>query len=283
MRLGASKDANVQKIQTALNNVWKSHKYYPLAVDGYLGKKTCWTCYDYQKNSLGITSVRLTPQFFTSFGWDGQSWYENYGRVCEPYHTSADDLAGGTGSGISTGGDDNVRQIQTALNYAWKGHKFYPLAVDGKFGPNTCYAAFDYQTRGLGVGGSNLTPQFFASFGWDGNVWASQYGGGCAAYYSAYDGGASGGDTPVADKDGSGGGGGTPVKKEEPPPVPPLPEVKPFPWLAMLVGAGGGALIGLAGKKTVLKKQKRIKPAYAALGGAALGAVGGLIVGKMRQ
>jgi hypothetical protein len=284
-------NADVKQIQTALNAEWKTHKYYPLAVDGKIGPKTCWAAFDYQKNALGISGVRLTPQFFSSFGWDGQTWYDSYGRLCETY---AGDYDWKSGSGIAAGGSNDIKQIQTALNYAWKGHKYYPLAVDGKFGPKTCYAAYDYQTRGLGISGSTLTPQFFASFGWDGAAWSAAYGSNCSSYYSQYDGGLSGGETPVEtpveqpvkppvqNGGGGGGGGGEPVVEEpEPPPLPPVSS--PFPWLAMLIGAAGGALIGLAGKKTVLKKQKRIKPAYTALGGAALGAVGGLIVGKMRQ
>jgi hypothetical protein len=87
-------------------------------------------------------------------------------------------------------------------------------------------------------------------------VWTTHFKNSCLAYYD----------------------GGPTVK----PPEEPMVYTVPFPWKEMLIGAAGGSLIGLAGKKTLLKKS-RVKAWQAGVGGALLGAVGGYIAGKMRQ
>ena len=61
----------------------------------------------------------------------------------------------------------------------------------------------------------------------------------------------------------------------------PVVEAKPFPWWMTALGALAGSLVGLAGKKTVLKKTK-VKAWQAGVGGALLGALGGFIAGKLR-
>lgn len=70
-------------------------------------------------------------------------------------------------------------------------------------------------------------------------------------------------------------GGSTSLVVEEP-----VVAVSAFPFTYVLVGAAGGALIGLAGKKTVLKKKKAVKPATAAAVGAVAGAIGGYLYGR---
>lgn len=165
------------------------------------------------------------------------------------------------GGGSSSGGSTTppsttVQDIQRALNNKWKTHANYPLVVDGKFGPKTCSAALGYQKSVVGVAGTKLTTKFFTMLGLPSSM-ATTYGSSCVP---------------------SGGGGG----EDEPEPVPPpIPVPSTFPWKETLIGAAGGTLVGLAGKKTVLKKAK-IKSWQAGVAGALVGALGGFIAGKMR-
>ena len=159
----------------------------------------------------------------------------------------------------STGGGTTPAQPSvTAVQQALNAHYNAKLTVDNKWGPNTCKAAFAFQKNVVGVTGKELTAAFFTKLGLP-ETWVTTFKSACASYYS------SGVTPPVP-----------PV-----PPVPPTPST--FPWLSTLVGAAGGSLIGLAGKKTVLKKKARVKTWHAAVGGALLGALGGFFVGKARQ
>lgn len=152
---------------------------------------------------------------------------------------------------------DKVRQIQRALNTKYTKHPNYPLAVDGKWGPKTCAAAYGYQKDVVGYGGGDLVGSFFTKLGLP-EVWTTHFKNSCLSWH---------GDVPTP----------TPTPAPEP-----VPASKPFPWKLMLVGAAGGGLVGLAGKKTVLKKT-RVKTWQAGIGGALLGALGGFVAGKMRQ
>lgn len=157
----------------------------------------------------------------------------------------------------------NIRSIQKALNSKYRSHSYYPLVVDGKWGPKTCTAAFGFQSTLPGVTSTGeLTADFFLALGLP-EAWAAtgKYGDSCASYYQK-------GVTPA------------PVPKPEEPVIEPVPST--FPWMETLIGAAGGSLIGLAGKKTVLKKRTRLKTWHAGVGGALLGAIGGFIWGKNR-
>lgn len=156
---------------------------------------------------------------------------------------------GGTSTGTTTVA--KVKQIQAALNAKYASN----LTVDGKWGPNTCSAALAYQKNIVGISGSSLTTGFFSKLGLP-TTWATEFKSSCAAH-------AGGGDTPVP-----------------PPPLPPVPGYQ-FPWMYVLLGAAGGSLIGLAGKKTVLKRAK-VKSAVVGIGGALVGAVGGYLYGRNR-
>lgn len=157
--------------------------------------------------------------------------------------------SGGTGSSTPTT-MSKIEQIQAALNAKYAAN----LTVDGKWGPNTCSAALAYQKNIVGISGSSLTTGFFSKLGLP-TTWATEFKSSCAS---------------------SSGGGDAPV----PPPPPPVPE-STFPWMYVLLGAAGGSLIGLAGKKTVLKRSK-VKPAVVGIGGALAGAVGGYLYGRNR-
>lgn len=150
-----------------------------------------------------------------------------------------------------------IKEIQNKLNYYYKEHPYYPLVVDGVFGPKTCFAAYGYQKKVTTYKGSNLTGEFFTKLGLP-EVYTTHFKSSCASWF------------------------GDEIPDDVPPPPPPVPSA-PFPWLEMLIGAAGGTLVGLAGKKTVLKKQKKVKSWHAGVGGALLGALGGFIAGKMRQ
>jgi peptidoglycan hydrolase-like protein with peptidoglycan-binding domain len=154
-----------------------------------------------------------------------------------------------------------VRDIQKKLNIKYTKHANYPLTVDGKFGPKTCAAAYGYQKDVNGYSGGTLLGPFFTTLGLP-EVWTTHFKNSCLSWY---------GDVPAPE----------PTPKPEPTPEP-VPVAKPFPWKLMLVGAAGGSLIGLAGQKTVLRNTK-VKAWQAGVGGALLGAVGGLIAGKVGQ
>ena len=164
-----------------------------------------------------------------------------------------------TGGGSTAPAQPDVKAVQSALN----AHYGSKLTVDGKWGPNTCKAAFGFQKNVVGVTGKELTTAFFRNLGLP-ETWVNTFKSVCASYYNA--GTSSGGNTKPT----------PPV-----PPVPPTPSA--FPYVSTLVGAAGGSLIGLAGKKTVLKKKTKIKTWHAAVGGALLGGLGGFLVGKMRK
>jgi len=151
-----------------------------------------------------------------------------------------------------------VKQVQTRLNLHYKEHPYYPLAVDGKWGPKTCTAAYGFQKKIVGYGGGTLVGNFFVKLGLP-EVWTTPFKNSCTSWYQ-----------DVAP---------TPAPEPEPEPE---PVSAPFPWKEMLIGAAGGSLIGLAGKKTLLKKSA-VKTWQAGAGGALLGALGGFVAGKMRQ
>ena len=153
---------------------------------------------------------------------------------------------------------DKVKQVQRALNSKYPKHAYYPLAVDGKWGPKTCHAAYGFQKDVVGYSGGTLLGDFFVKLGLP-QVWTTSFKNACLSWH-----------------------GDQPAPAPAPEPAPAAPEGKPFPWLATLVGAAGGSLVGLAGQKTVLKKTK-VKPWQAGVGGAVVGAIGGFVVGKLRQ
>ncbi len=150
-----------------------------------------------------------------------------------------------------------VKEVQKKLNANFQKHIYYPLAIDGKWGPKTCFAAYGYQKSAVGYGGGTLLGSFFTKLGLP-EVWTTHFSNACASWY-----------------------GDVPGEKKEEVIVPPVAPSAPFPWKEMLIGAAGGSLIGLAGKKTLLKKS-RVKTWQAGVGGAVLGALGGFIAGKVR-
>lgn len=156
----------------------------------------------------------------------------------------------------SSSTSDKVKQVQKALNTKYPKHQYYPLAVDGKWGPKTCYAAYGFQKDVVGYGGGTLLGDFFVKLGLP-QVWTTSFKNACLSWH---------GDQPAP----------TPTPAPEP-----VVEAKPFPWGMTALGALAGSLVGLAGKKTVLKKTK-VKAWQAGVGGALLGALGGFIAGKLR-
>jgi len=151
-----------------------------------------------------------------------------------------------------------VKEVQKKLNLNYQKHVYYPLAIDGKWGPKTCFAAYGYQKSIVGYGGGTLLGSFFTKLGLP-EVWTTHFKNSCTSWYQ---------DVPG------------PGPSPEPGPI--VVPSAPFPWMEVLVGAAGGGLIGLAGKKTVLKKS-RVKTWQAGVGGAVLGALGGFIAGKVRS
>jgi len=152
-----------------------------------------------------------------------------------------------------------VKEIQKALNSKYNKHEHYPLAVDGKWGPKTCFAAYGFQKDVVKYSGGNLLGQFFVKLGLP-EVWTTHFKNSCLSWH-----------------------GDEPAPTPDPAPTPePVLESKPFPWASTLVGAAGGSLVGLAGQKTVLKKT-RVKAWQAGVGGALIGALGGFVAGKLRQ
>jgi hypothetical protein len=158
-----------------------------------------------------------------------------------------------------TGNAAKIKQIQQKLNFYYQKHPNYPLTIDGSFGPKTCLAAYGFQQEATGYIGSNLIGEFFTKLGLP-EVWTTGFKSSCASWYGDFQ----------------------PTPGPTPPAPEPAPVSTPFPWMEVLVGAAGGGLIGLAGKKTVLKKTK-LPTVAAGVGGAVLGALGGFVAGKMRQ
>lgn len=150
-----------------------------------------------------------------------------------------------------------VKDVQKRLNLHYQKHPYYPLTVDGHWGPKTCFAAYGFQKSVVGYGGGTLLGSFFTKLGLP-EVWTTHFKNACTSWYA---------DVPAP------GPGPSPE---------PVVSSAPFPWMEVLVGAAGGSLIGLAGKKTVLKKT-RVKTWQAGVGGAVLGALGGFVAGKVRQ
>lgn len=150
-----------------------------------------------------------------------------------------------------------VMDVQKKLNIKYTKHQYYPLKVDGVWGPKTCFAAYGFQKDVVGYSGGTLLGDFFVKLGLP-EAWKTGFQNSCLSWHD---------DQPAEEK-----------KPAEEVVVP----GKPFPWLATAVGAAGGSLIGLAGQKTVLRKT-RVKAWQAGVGGALVGALGGFIAGRMRQ
>lgn len=152
-----------------------------------------------------------------------------------------------------SGNAAKVKEVQSRLNTQWKPSPL--LAVDGSWGPMTCKAAYDFQVAKTGYKGGSLLGPFFVALGLP-EVWTSHFVNACAAWH---------GDVPG------------------PTPKPDVPEpTTPFPWSKVLMGAAGGSLVGLAGKKTVLKKSK-LRTWQVGVAGAVIGALGGYVAAKMLE
>lgn len=154
---------------------------------------------------------------------------------------------------------DRIKQVQGRLNLKYKDHQYYPLAVDGVWGPKTCFAAYSYQKKVVDYSGSTLLGAFFVALGLP-EVWKANFGSSCTSWYL---------DTPPS-------GGGTTVTEEPAPPV----TAAAFPWKHILLGAAGGALVGAAAKKSVLKKS-RARLWQTSVAGALVGALGGFVASKL--
>jgi len=170
----------------------------------------------------------------------------------------------GTGTRVA-----KIKALQGRLNTNFKTHANYPLVVDGKFGPKTCTAAYQYQRLIVGVESVRLTEGLFEKLGlpkWYANVLETD----CTPWYIGV-----GESTPDPAP--------TPPPKPEPEPEPepePVIEGKGFPWLEVILGASSGGVGGLAVEKTgKVNTSKKVAGGV----GALLGATVGYIVGKMRQ
>ena len=166
--------------------------------------------------------------------------------------------------GIS-GKEHKIRELQTALNA-----QGYGLGVDGIIGVNTCGAAYDYQSTVVGVDSHQLTGDFFVSLGLPSN-YAVVLGHDCVSWWT--------GDLPPW----------IPEPESETIKVTPTPDVEPEPdivpvagttdkrkILAAVLGAVGGALVGVAIKT---KWYPRAQAWAAAGAGGAAGLGAGLLVG----
>ena len=141
-----------------------------------------------------------------------------------------------------TGGTDikKIKQIQNALNEYFDDHPYYPLTVDGVFGPKTCKAAYGYQQGLLSDFSVRLTEGFFTSLDLPAWYSTSKFETSCTPWYSdeAY--------VPTAPPI------VTPVTPPAPVPPPVVADKAGFPlWL----GIGVGVLL-IGGMLTFGKKKK---------------------------
>jgi len=144
-----------------------------------------------------------------------------------------------------TGGSDvkKIKQLQNALNEYFDDHPYYPLTVDGTFGPKTCKAAYGYQQGYLGDSSVRLSEELFTSLDLPAWYATTKFEMSCTPWYAddAYQPLAPPVVTPV-------------VPTPTPTPVVPLaPQKAGFPlWMGIV----GGILI-LGGVVTFAKKKRR--------------------------
>lgn len=170
----------------------------------------------------------------------------------------------GTGTKVA-----KIKALQDRLNKQFKSHPYYPLKVDGVFGPKTCTAAYQYQRTVVGIESVRLTEALFEKLGLP-KWYTSSLEVGCTPWYTAV-----GEPAPVPAP--------TPTPDPDPEPEPdpdPTIDSKPFPWLEVILGAASGGVGGLAVEKT---GKVRVSKQAAGGVGVLLGGVLGFVVGKMRQ
>jgi hypothetical protein len=225
---------NVMAVQKAL----KARGYNPGPIDGKWGNGTCTAAYSFNRNELKNYTATLTAQFFNGLGLGGQGFDAKYANACAKYYV------GDLGPEPNFVPNSSALEVQKAL----KTVGYDPGKIDGKFGQNTCAAAYAYNRAVVNDYGEELGKMFYLSLGLKG----SGYNLTCKPYWEDIQG-------PMPPK---------PTPQPTPPPKPtpkptPTPEPAPEPvkagfptWLGVLVGAGlliGGATIGT--KKTKKKKK----------------------------
>ena len=207
--------------------------------------------------------------------WEYETWeemgtdvlyYKLIGNAGEVYWEYPTDIACGSAKVPGgTGGVDSkkIKQLQAALNEYYDLHPYYPLNVDGVFGPKTCAAAYGYQQDFLGSDSVLLTEKLFTTL--DLPAWYSgKFEMSCTPYFTS-----SGDPKPTP----------TPSPTPGPEPVPiPVEASSGFPWLAVLLGTATGSVVGLAAEK---KRLVGVRRAPAMGIGAVLGGLGGFLAGKL--
>jgi len=80
---------------------------------------------------------------------------------------------------------DKIKLIQQALNDNYDWHEYYPLVVDGIFGPKTCRALYGFQQEFLSDTGVGIKAATFAAlYLEDSEELARLFGNSCASWYS---------------------------------------------------------------------------------------------------
>jgi peptidoglycan hydrolase-like protein with peptidoglycan-binding domain len=187
----------VKSIQSAL----AQRGYNPGKIDGKWGPTSCAAAYSFKKNELAEYGATLGPSFFAALGLGGAGYDQKYAQACASWFT------GDLGPEPDAVPNAPVKEVQKAL----LAFGYSPGTIDGKWGPNTCKAAYAYMREHLGDYGEVLTGEFYSSLGLPG----SGYNTSCKAYFVQM--------TPPAPPP-------TPIKPipEEPPTTPP-PTPKPTP------------------------------------------------------
>lgn len=232
----------VKKIQEAL----KQRHFDPGPIDGFWGPKTCRAMLDFQRSKFGTAKQKfLDYDTFLALGFGVQQadhYASKYGTVCGGTTEPPSDYGPGTPPVVS---ENDVKKIQTALRA-----KGYPLKIDGVWGPATCDALYELQTKESKTSSSLLLASTFKALGFDGTTsmqYAQSFGQVCGPYWSpeVYV------DVDPKDKVKP----GTP--KPEPQPEPVVPTKAGFPlWLGLgFAAAVGGAI--LFGDKKKGKRRRR--------------------------
>jgi len=178
--------------------------------------------------------------------------------------------------------DNRVKQLQQKLNEYDDAHVYYPLAVDGLLGPKTCHASYHFNQEFLDDYGHRLTSEFFTALDLPASWANTNLATACRAGFTGDEGqddwdAAGSGNVPAGPSNSAPMGpaidddaGGTDVSKLG------VPKNHKVALFAGLLGGVAGLLGGLAARPYIMKRTRPKKAAYA---GAAVGAIGGLLIG----
>jgi len=135
----------------------------------------------------------LDAQGRVQYEQEYQQWWKMYGFAWDTNNCPKEATPGETNisgentwtPGVSDPTIADVKKIQSAL--AERGYE--PGTIDGKWGPNTCGAAYRFKIERLKSYGQNLDWNFFSQLGFAGQTgtdYANKFGNACNAYYSQY-------------------------------------------------------------------------------------------------